>query len=159
MWTASRWAASTRGGATKAFIAKMGTPDEQSSETMCGEMPLKHTVYRWGDLRVVVLDELDAQNEYADTFPVGEVAGWLIDPTLDGDPALSFAMVGPEGTAIGTPLATLEQRFTTDEWDHAERDENRFGIFAGDTTGAVFDLGPDDTVTAMSAGYSCIPRG
>lgn len=145
-------------GATKAFLDRMGPTDETTTRTTCGAGGPLHTTHRWGDLRVVILDELDADNLYAETCPVGEVAGWVIDPTLDGAPGLTPELTGPEGTTIGTDLATLRERFDTDNWDRADREGDTFSIFAGDTTGASFDLDAEDQVVAMSAGYGCVPR-
>ena len=68
------------------FLALMGTPDETTEWPTCGNRPLKNTTYRWGDLQVLVLNEIDKEYEYGFSFPENEVAGWLIDPTLDGEP-------------------------------------------------------------------------
>ena len=77
------------------------------------------------------------------------------DPTLYGRPGVDAPFTGPKGITIGTPLSTLETTFTQDEWDSAGVFEGRFEIFAGDTTGATFDLDADERVSSMSAGYSC----
>lgn len=142
-------------GGTEAFLAAMGTPDEELSSATCGRRELRNTTYRWGNLRVTVLDEEDVDNEYGFAFPPGEVSGWVIDPTLDGRPGVDAPFTGPKGITIGTPLSTLETTFTQDEWDSAGVFEGRFEIFAGDTTGATFDLDADERVSSMSAGYSC----
>ena len=140
---------------TADFLTLMGTPDESTEWPTCGTRPLKNTTYRWGDLQVLVLNEIDKEYEYGFSFPENEVAGWLIDPTLDGEPGLSFPMTGPEGTQIGDTLATLEQRFTTDEWDYVGVTGDTFDIFVGDTMGASFALDADKNVKSMGAGYEC----
>lgn len=142
---------------TKDFIALMGEPDATTSSATCRNRPLTNTVHRWGDLLVVVLDEEDTSNDYGFAYPVGEVAGWVIDPTLDGQPGLSFPMTGPEGAQIGDTVPTLEELFPPTDWDYAavDPDTHSFGIFAGDTTGASFPLDAQDKVRSMSAGYTC----
>ena len=59
----------------------------------------------------------------------------------------------------GTPLAILETRFDSEEWDYAgvegDAGDRVFSIFVGDTTGAIFELDDNDHVAAMLAGYSC----
>lgn len=140
---------------TAEFMALMGAPDAQESSATCRTRPLKNTTYRWGDFQVVVLDEEDKDNEYGFAFPAGQVAGWTIDPTLDGKPGLSFPMTGPEGAQIGDSVATLQKLFPADDWDYAAVEGDTFGIFAGDTTGAAFPLDADQKVRAMGAGYDC----
>lgn len=140
---------------TKDFIALMGTPDETTSHAQCRNQQLANTVHRWGDLRVVVLDEEDTESPYGFAFAAGEVAGWTIDPTLDGKPGLSFPMTGPDGAQIGDDVPTLEQLFPTSEWDQSGVFDGSYSIFAGDTTGADFKLDADQKVASMTAGYSC----
>lgn len=141
------------------LLQAMGPADRQRVATTCGANDLANTKYGWGDFEVIVLNAPDESNEYGFSYPPGSVVGWRIDPTLDGDPGLAFPVVGPEGTEIGTPLTTLEERFTVGEWDSAgvgtQSPPHVFSIFAGDTTGAGFELDDADTVVAMSAGYSC----
>lgn len=140
---------------TSAFLKAMGTPDQTSQNATCGKMPLKNTYYRWGDLSVTVLDEEDTTEEYGDTYPPGEVAGWVIDPTLDGAPGLTPPLTGPAGIMVGTDVAKLKDVFTDDEWDYADREGDVFSIFTGDTIGAIFYLDPAGKVKRMSAGYTC----
>ncbi len=140
---------------TDDFIARMGTPDEETTSELCGRAEVTNTTYRWGDLAVVVLEEEDTENPYGFAYPPGEVAGWVIDPTFDGRPGVDAPFAGPEGIEIGTPLSTLRETFTTDEWDAADVFEGSFEIFAGDTTGAAFRLDADERVDRMSAGYTC----
>jgi hypothetical protein len=136
----------------------MGTPDQKTERTTCGTTKLKNTLYRWGDLQVVVLREADTSWEYGFAYPPGSIAGWRIDPALDGKPGLAFAATGPKGTTIGTTLATLRQRFPTTDWDYASVDVVRgkrvFSFGAGDTTTAAMDLDAADKVSAMYAGYA-----
>lgn len=143
----------------QALLRALGEPDEKRDETRCFQTTLAHTVYRWGDVRVVVLREEDTNYEYGFSYPPGAIAGWRIDPTLDGEPGLSPAATGPQETAIGTNVATLKKRFTADKWDQADVEEfegmKMFVIFVGDTTGAQFTLDGQDKVVAMSAGYTC----
>lgn len=139
---------------TTAFLQLMGTPDETSSIATCGKMPLKNTVHRWGDLKVIVLDEEDTANEYGFSYPVGTIAGWVVDPAL-AEGGASPSVSGPEGITVGTDVATLEKTFTEDDWDYAAREGDTFSIFTGDTTGASFHLDSAGKVTRMSAGYTC----
>lgn len=140
---------------TDDFIARMGTPDEETTSEVCGRAEVTNTTYRWGDLAVIVLEEEDTENPYGFAYPPGEVAGWVIDPTFDGRPGVDAPFTGPEGIEIGTPLSTLRETFTTDAWDAADVFEGSFEIFAGDTTGAAFRLDADERVDRMSAGYTC----
>ncbi|MFZ2480262.1 MAG: hypothetical protein WAZ15_07120 [Propioniciclava sp.] len=144
---------------TSTLIAALGEPDEKADSATCGSSSLRNTTYRWGDFSVVVLHEVDTGDEYGETYPPGSVSGWRIDPTLDGRPGLSPNATGPAGTAIGTPLAILETRFDSEEWDYAgvegDAGDRVFSIFVGDTTGAIFELDDNDHVAAMLAGYSC----
>ncbi len=144
---------------TKELLAALGEPDERHDSQTCGTQELSNDFYRWGDFTITVLQEVDKSNEYGETYPAGAIAGWRIDPVMDGLPGLAPNATGPQGTAIGTALDTLRERFTTEDWDHADVDETEndraFSIFAGDTTGAVFQLDPNDQVVAMWAGYSC----
>lgn len=143
----------------KALLAAMGTPDDKREQATCGTAKVKNTVYRWGDVQVTVLREIDKSNEYGFSYPAGAIAGWLIDPSLDGQPGLTPAATGPSGTTIGTDLATLKKRFTTKDWDWTGVEQvmghPTFTIFVGDTTGAAFRLDGQNKVAAMSAGYTC----
>lgn len=144
-----------------ALVDALGEPDETLDSATCGSQDLRNTVHRWGDFAVVVLQEVNPEDPYGDTFPPGSVAGWSIDPSLDGRPGLAPNATGPEGTAIGTPLETLETRFSTDRWDYAEVESvgsgRVFSVFVGDTSGAVFELDDSDRVSTMWAGYRCRP--
>lgn len=140
---------------TKDFIALMGEPDQSSTSAQCRNQQLSNTVHRWGDLSVVVLDEADTESPYGFAFPPGEVAGWVIDPTLDGKPGLSFPMTGPNGARIGDDVPTLEKLFPSSEWEQSGVFDGSYSIFAGDTTGADFKLDADQRVASMTAGYSC----
>lgn len=145
-----RW----RGG-TAGFLALMGTPDERTESAMCYRYPLKHTVYRWGDLTVIVPEEDDEDSLYGFSYPAGEIGGWVIDPRADGQAGLTGPFTGPEGITIGTPLSTLRATFTEAEWDYAGVEGTTFEIFVGDTHGASFDLDANQRVTRMAAGYTC----
>lgn len=144
---------------TTALLGALGKPDEQVNSETCGDQALSNTIYRWGDFKVVVLQEVNEKDDYGETYPPGAIAGWEINPTMDRLPGLTPNATGPEGTSIGTALTALKERFTTDDWDYADVDETAndraFSIFAGDTTGAVFELSDTDHVTAMWAGYHC----
>lgn len=139
---------------TEAFLQLMGTPDETNKSATCGKMPLKNTTHRWGELKVIVLDEEDSTNEYGFSYPAGTIAGWVVDPAL-AEGGTSPSVSGPEGITVGTDVATLETTFTDDDWDYADREGDTFSIFAGDTTGASFALDPTGKVARMSAGYTC----
>lgn len=146
--------------ATRRFMERMGEPDGSITVRSCSAGPggVPATIFRWGDLEVSVLDA-QPEGEYGFSYPKGAISGWTISEGTDGQPGLAGRLTGPSGTTIGTPLATLKKRFTTNEWDQAgvQTIEGRrvFEIFAGDTTGASFELGDGDTVTEITAGASC----
>lgn len=147
------------GDSTSKLLVALGDPDEQHASKKCGSKEVASTTYRWGDFKISVLNEVDDSNEFGDTYPPGAIAGWRIDPTLDGAEGLIPNATGPLGTAIGTPLATLKTRFPVANWIRAEVTKNKqgnvFSIFAGQTNGATFELGKKDRVSAMWAGYQC----
>lgn len=138
------------------LLEAMGPADEKGP----GTCMVDHLVYRWGDVAVTVLLEEDRENEYGFSYPVGAIAGWRVDPTLDGKDGLEPPVTGPSGVTIGTPLSVLQTQFTAAEWDYADVEtvggKKSFGIFAGDTVGASFELDDTDMVSAMAAGYQCV---
>ena len=136
----------------------LGPAEETTPQTMCGDgEPLKNTVYRWGDLSITVLNESPG-GEYGFAWPAGEVSGWQVDPTSDGQSGTSPEVAGPGGIEIGDSLSQV-QAAHDGKWDSFGVDTVRgnrvYSIFSGDTSGAGFRLGPNDTVVRMDGGYVC----
>lgn len=140
-----------------ALLAGLGTPDETREQAQCFGEDAANVRYRWGSLVVTVFREQPSY-EYAENFPVGAVVGWTYDPVAHPQTdAVEFS--GPEGIVVGAPLASLRAAFETGAWEWAGVDDDStdrtYSIFAGDTTGALFFLTPEDTVKSMLAGANC----
>lgn len=139
------------------LIATLGQPDDTVEQTQCFGDANANVAYRWGSLTVTVFRETP-DVPYAEEFPLGAIAGWKFDPTThDDDPMIQFS--GPEAIKIGDTLDTLREAFEGGEWDSVGLDndatDRNYYIFAGDTTGALFFLTPEDKVKSMSAGSTC----
>lgn len=139
-------------GSTASVWKTLGAPSQPVSSCRSDGTTFERHTY--GGLEVYV-PTTPVSGEYGWTWPVGAISGW----TITGPASGTIKATGPQGTTLGTGLATLRQRFTTKQWDSVNvatiDGTRRFVVAGGDTMGASFSLGADDAVTAMTAGIVC----
>lgn len=134
---------------TKTFLAAMGTPDDTAKRScLVGGEQVPVSLYRWGGLHIAVV-EAQPGGEYGFSYPKGSITGWSISSDAGA------GLTGPKGTRIGTPLSELKSRFTKNEWDSVIYEKGTFSIFAGDTTGADWTIGPGEKTVEISSGLTC----
>lgn len=139
----------------KALTAVLGPPDQSQEKGAC-RVEVSATVARWGDLQVTILNADFADEASPATWNAGGVAGWRLDPSLDARDGLAFPVTGPKDVSIGTPLATVKQRYQADDIFSMWMDgPKKLTVFAGDTTDASFTFDASDKVAAMSSGWEC----
>ena len=141
------------------LIAVLGRPERSTTQTVCGSDAIRNTLHRWGDLVVTVLDQQPPGPNILG-WSRGSIIGWDLAPSEGASTVMPTAR-GPEGTAIGDDLASLEEAFRGDGAGSVERDESsgkrEFGVWYGDAgVGYVLDGG--DRVAEMYSGHSCAPR-
>lgn len=146
---------SDKEGTAEWAIKLLGEPSERIPQTTCGTEKVKTTALRWGDLKLVVLDE-PVGGEYGASWTVGKINGWSLDPRYDGQPGLSLDARFGNGIGIGSTLTKAWEAFANEDDRYRIPKGNVFTVFSGDTTGASMSLDAADKIRAMNSGYACV---
>lgn len=144
-----------RGGPKEvaALIKALGEPDDTTSRT-CFKYNM--TERRWNDLVIYSLKQEFRDEGSPAVWKAGGISSWRYDDTLSSEAPPWASIKGPQGIGFGTTAAEVKAIYKKLEIFDVSTDGNNIDVFAGDTTGATYELDAKKRVEAMHAGgFEC----